>query len=265
MRTLRRLAVLAAALCALAAQAGLKLSYEMKHKGKTSTMTWQVEGKNLRAEVTKEGSAEPGGTFISDGDGKRVMMVDHAKKEYFEITQEQMKQMKAKMDLAMAQMKSQMAKLPPEQRAQMEAMMSRQMKVGTAPAIPEEKYVRASGSKKIAGYSCDLYKVEIEGQHAADACLIPWGDLKIDREQLKQSLDSMQETWGMGGLAARPSISPKAWGMGAGLPAWRRSVKDDGDGVHETTLTSLGQGAQPKEAFAPPAGFTRKTMDEKMK
>ena len=264
MRTLRRFAVLAAALLALAAQAGLKVTNEVKRKGKTSTFTMQLEGKNLRMEATREGSTEPAGVFISDGEGKRVLIVDHAKKEYHEITQEQMKRMKAKMDAAMGQMKEQMARLPPEQRAKMEAMMGQHMKGGTAPAIPDEKYVRASGSKKIAGYSCDLYTVEIEGKHAADTCLIPWGDLKIDREALRKSMEALQETWSMGGMVPRPAISPKAWGMSVGLPAWRKTVKDSEEDVTETTLVSISQGAVPKEAFAPPAGFTRKSMDEQL-
>jgi hypothetical protein len=264
MRTLRRFTVLATALCALAAHAGLKLAYEMKRNGKTTAMTWQMEGKNLRMDGTKEGDAEARGAYIADGDGKRVMIVDYEKKEYAEITEEQMKALRAKMDVAMTQMKAQMAKLPPEQRAQMEKMMSQYMKGGAPRAMPEEKYVRASGSKKIAGYDCDLYKVEIEGKHAADACLISWADLKVDGAQLRQQLEAMQDFWGMGGTAARPAINPKAWGMDVGLPAWRKTLKDGGESVTETTLTSISQGAVPKDAFAPPAGFTRKSLGEKL-
>jgi len=262
MHALRRLAVLTAALCALAAHAGAKVTTEIKRKGQTSTLTLQVEGKNARMEVTKEGSPEPEGTFISDGDGKRVLIVEHEKKQYAEITQEQMKQVKAKMEAAMAQMKAQLAKLPPEQRAKVEAMMAEKMK-GPA-AAPEEKYVRASGGKKIAGYACDLHRVEVEGKHVADTCLIPWASLKVDREQFRQSLEAMQEIWsvGPGPRPAAPGL--KAWGLAAGLPAWRRSLADDEGDVTETTLVSITQGAVPKEAFAPPAGYARKSLGEKL-
>src|SRR3954464_11873545 len=96
MLTLRRSAALAAVLCAAAAHAGLTVTTEMKRKGGTSTLTMQFEGKNLRTAVTKEGSPEPAGIFISDGDNKKMLMINSAKKEYTEITQEQMKRMKAK-------------------------------------------------------------------------------------------------------------------------------------------------------------------------
>src|SRR5262245_35284722 len=102
MPTLRRSVALAAALCAIAAHAGLTVTTEMKKKGKTSTLTMQFEGKNLRTEITKDGSAEPAGVFISDGDNKRIVIVDYAKKEFHEITQEQMKRMKAKLETARA-------------------------------------------------------------------------------------------------------------------------------------------------------------------
>src|SRR5438045_5427349 len=110
MLTLRRFAALTAALCAIAAHAGLKITSENKRKGKTSTSTVQLEGKNVRMDLTKEGSTEPTGAFIGDGDNKKVVVIDYAKKEYHELTQEQMRQFKAKMEAAMAMMKERMAK-----------------------------------------------------------------------------------------------------------------------------------------------------------
>ncbi|HEY8209956.1 MAG TPA: DUF4412 domain-containing protein [Myxococcaceae bacterium] len=264
MPTLRRSAALAAALCAFAAHAGLTITTEMKKKGKAGTLTMQFEGKNLRSEITKDGSAEPAGAFVSDGDNKKILMIDYAKKEYHEITQEQMKRMKAKLEMAMATMKSQMAKLPPEQRKQMEAVLGRQMNLSKAMATaPDEKYTRASGSKTIAGYKCDLYTVEVGGQHTADTCLIPWSDLKVDRDQFKQSVEAVTDVWsgmGMGGMGMAqksPGAMLKAWGMSHGLPAWRKTVKADEDEVTETTLKTITQGAIPRSAFDPPAGYTK--------
>src|SRR6185295_5392071 len=203
MSTLRRSAVLVAALCAAAAHAGLKLNLETKRHGKNSAITMQFEGKNLRADVTRDGTAEPGGGFISDGDNKKVVMIDFAKKEYHELTQEQMKQMRAKMDAAMAQMKEKLAQLPPEQRKQVEAALGK-TKGAYQSAVPDEKYTRASGSKTIAGYKCELYTVEREGQRVADACVIPWSELKgVDRAQLQQSWDAMKDVWSGFGMDAR--------------------------------------------------------------
>lgn len=264
MSTLRRSAVLFAALCAFAAHAGLKLTMESKRRGKPSSMTMQFEGKNLRGDITKDGAAEPGGGFISDGDNKKMVMIDFAKKEYHEITQEQMKRMRAKMDAAMAQMKEKLAQLPPEQRQKIEAAMGQ-----TKSMVPEEKYTRASGSKTVAGHKCELYSVEAEGKKVADACFIPWSELKgVDREQLKQSVEAMTDVWkGFGmdmRMGERSSDSMmKAWGLPNGLPGWRKSVKDGDEEGSESTLTSISQGAIPRSAFEPPAGFTKKTIEER--
>jgi len=263
MSTLRRSAVLIAALCAAAAHAGLKLDLQTKRHGKTGTITMQFEGKNLRADVTREGTGEPS-AFISDGDNKKVVMIDFAKKEYHEITQEQMKQMRAKMDAAMAQMKEKLAQMPPEQRKQMEAALGKTKDMYKS-AMPDEKYTRASGSKTVAGYKCELYTVEREGQKVADACVIPWTELKgVDRAQLQQTWDAMKEVWGGFGMDPRMGDRSdsmfKAWGLERGIPGWRKSVKEGDEEANESTLTSLTQGAIPHSAFEPPAGFAKKNI-----
>lgn len=267
MSTLRRSAALAAALCAFAAHAGLTITTEMKKKGKTGALTMQFEGKNLRSEVTKDGSADAAGAFISDGDHKKLVMIDYAEGEYFEITREQLQRLKARVEAAMATMKAQMVKLPPEQRKQMEKILDAQAGVSRAVAPPDEKYTRAPGSKTIAGYKCDLYTVEVDGQHVADTCLIPWSNLKIDRDQFKQSVEAIVDVssntgmgMGMGMDQKSPGPMLKAWGMTSGLPAWRKTVKADEDEVTETTLKGIAQGAIPRSTFEPPAGFKKKTV-----
>jgi hypothetical protein len=85
----------------------------------------------------------------------------------------------AQMAAAMAQMQAQMAKLPPEQRAQMEAMMAGRGGMagltggrGGAPAAPPQvNYTRAGGSKTVAGWSCDQYRKTVNGQQEEDICI----------------------------------------------------------------------------------------------
>ena len=84
-------------------------------------------------------------------------------------------------------------------------------------------------------------------------------NIKIDREELKQAMQSLAETWDMGGeKAANPML--KAWGMAVGLPAWRKTVKEDEGEVTETTLVSINRGSVPRSVFEPPAGFTKKEI-----
>jgi hypothetical protein len=267
MSVLRRSVVLFTVLCAAAAHAGLTLKTEMKRKGKASSVTMQFEGKNVRADMTKDGSAEPGGAFVSDGDNKKLVMIDFAKKEYHEVTQEQMKRMRAKMEAAMAQMKEKMAQLSPETRKQMEVAMGKMGGAYQSTVAPDAKWTRASGSKTVAGYKCELYSEAVDGKHVADACFIPWSELKgVDREQLKQSMESLKDVWsGFGmdmhmGQKTGPDAMLHSWGVEYGLPAWRKTVKEDPDEDSESTLTSISTAPVPRSAFEPPAGFTRKAL-----
>jgi len=198
--------------------------------------------------------------LILDGEGKRMLIVKYQDKVYEELTEAQMQKMKAQMEQGMARMKEQMARLTPEQRAQMEGMMGAQKKMMQG-AAPEEKLVRAPGSKKIAGYSCDLYRVEADGAHVADTCIVPWADLKVSREEISQSLEAFRDSSFLGG--ARATMPMKAWGTGVGLPAWRKQVAKEGGDVAETTLTVISSGPVPRAAFAPPAGFTRRPLGER--
>jgi len=123
--------------------------------------------------------------MIFRADLNRVWMIEPQKKSYMEWTPETMQQMAgqvagagAQMAAAMAQMQAEMAKLPPEQRAQMEAMMAGRGGLaglaggrGGAPAVPQVSYTRAGGSKTVAGWSCDQYRKTVNGQQEEDLCI----------------------------------------------------------------------------------------------
>src|SRR5258708_31678502 len=85
----------------------------------------------------------------------------------------------AQMAAAMAQMQAEMAKLPPEQRAQMEAMMAGRGGLGGlaggrggAPAAPPQvSYTKAGGSKTVPRYPCAQYRQTPDRQPSQGACL----------------------------------------------------------------------------------------------
>jgi hypothetical protein len=125
----------------------------------------------------------PDNIMIFRGDLNRAWMIEPQKRSYIEWTPETMQQMSAgvnaQMTAAMARMQAEMAKLPPEQRAQMEAMMAGRGGLaalaggrGAAPAAPPQvRYSRAGGSKTVAGWSCDQYRKTVNGQQEEDLCI----------------------------------------------------------------------------------------------
>ena len=76
-----------------------------------------------------------------------ITSIDNKKKEYSQVTLEQME---AAMKQAAAQMEQSMAKVPPEMREKMEQMMG-----GGVAAITVTK----GGTKKVAGYDTQQYTI----------------------------------------------------------------------------------------------------------
>jgi hypothetical protein len=129
----------------------------------------------------------PDNIAIFRGDLNRVWVIDPQKRTYTEMTAETMQQMggqiagaSAQMAGAMAQMQAQLAQLPPEQRAQMEAMMAGRGGLGglaggrgAAPAAPQVSFTKVGGSKTVAGWACDQYRKTVNGQQEEDLCIAP--------------------------------------------------------------------------------------------
>lgn len=124
----------------------------------------------------------PDDIVIFRGDLNRLWAIDPQKRTYTEITAETLQHMmagaNAQMAAAMAQMQAQLSKLPPEQRAQMEAMMAGRGGLGGlaagrggAPAAPQVSFIKAGGSKTVASWTCDQYRKIVNGQQEADLCL----------------------------------------------------------------------------------------------
>jgi hypothetical protein len=104
--------------------------------------------------------ARPSGVMnvtVFDG-GKQVLyMVDPTRKTYFEMTKADVDRLGAQVHGAVAQMQSQLEKLPPAQRAQMEAMMQGVERTRT-------------GSDGVGRWTCDKYDLTMNGQKIGEVC-----------------------------------------------------------------------------------------------
>jgi hypothetical protein len=141
-------AACAAALCAVPVIAeDLTIVYKTTGQGGASTATSYYSSERMRvADAQSE-------TIVEYGPG-RIVSIDHKKKEYSEVTlaelEAAMKAMSAKMEQANAQMKEQMASMPPEVRQKMEQMMG-----GAAASVT----VKKGATRQVAGYDCQDYSV----------------------------------------------------------------------------------------------------------
>jgi hypothetical protein len=137
----------AALLAAPALAEDLTLVFKTTGSGGAGTSTSYYSSEKMR---TGDAANE---TIVEYGPGK-IVSIDHKKKEYSEITlaemEAAMKEAAVKMDEANAQMKEQMANMPPAVREKMEKMMG-----GIAGAVTVTK----GGTRQVAGYTCQDYAV----------------------------------------------------------------------------------------------------------
>jgi hypothetical protein len=162
-------AALSAAAPSLYAAEGILLVEKNTSGGTTTTNQIQIEKNRMRAEVSNATGGNQ--TMIFDGVKQVLWIVNNEKKTYSEITKEDVDRLSSQMSGAMQQMQAQLANLPPEQRARVEAMMKgRGGMPGGAPA-PKTEYKKV-GTDKVNAWTCDKYEGTLNGQKNSELCTV---------------------------------------------------------------------------------------------
>jgi hypothetical protein len=194
------------------------------------------------------------GTVILDAVNKKVIMIDHEKKAYHELTEADAKAMKERRDAMMAQMAERMKTMPPEQRKHFEEMM----KGMGGGAGMEVKYEPLGKKKKIAGFDCEMYKVTAGTMASGEACISPWGSSivsKADAEQFRKSFTDMEKAF-----AGLGPVRMTDWNKSPGVPVEQTHMGQDGKPEWTTTLKSVSRGSIPAAQFQVPAGYTKQEI-----
>jgi hypothetical protein len=147
-------------LLAVASVSGLLGAYVPAARAEDLTLVFKTTGREgastatsyFSSERMRTGDAEHE-TIVEYATGK-ITSIDHKKKQYSEITLDQMeaamRAASAKMEEANKQMEQQMANMPPAMKEKMQAMMG-----GMAGAVTVTK----GGTREVAGYSCQDYTI----------------------------------------------------------------------------------------------------------
>jgi hypothetical protein len=230
MRTATLLLLLAAS---GASASGLTL--HMKTNGKESVT--YLDGNRIRVE------SEGGSAMIFDGDAKKLIRLDDAKRTFTVTTP-------AEMAAVSSKMKEQMAKLPPEQRKRIEEQMAKT----TGADKPETTWERTGKDETIAGLACKGYKGTTMGG-PTEACFVPWGHgmSKADFAPMV-GLSSMMSSALAGTLSASRALHD--FERSPGFPAAQIIFDESGNRIIETRLESVSRGSVPASRFAVPAGYS---------
>lgn len=121
--------------------------------------------------------------FLTDGGRNRIVMLDQGRNEYTEIDQQMVNQATQMLQGMMAQMQSQLANMPPEQRARMEQMMKgRTGQTGqTAPAVT----YTPKGSSTVSGFPCARFEGVRGAEKVEDVCAAKPADIHFSESDFQ--------------------------------------------------------------------------------
>jgi hypothetical protein len=249
----------ASALCVLAGPAqaadGLLLVQKTTSGGTSQTNQIQIESKRMRAESAGRSGGKQ--VVLFDGTKEVLTIIDMDQKTYSEMTKADFEALGAQLSGAMSQMQAQMASLPPEQRAQIEAMMKGRMGGAAAPATaPKIQYKRA-GSDTVGKWTCDKYEGFEGDKKTSEVCTVDpkaLGFAASDFDVTKQLMTFFKKLM--------PQMADQMFRIGttedqgfSGVPV-RQTQTVAGRQV-TTEISEVSRQAFPDSVFQVPAGFQK--------
>lgn len=252
-----RLGTIALAVAVIAPlQAANGLLIVEKTTGMTATPTTnqiQLESTRMKAESTGESGTKR--VIMFDGTRKVLTMVDHDKKTYTEVTQQEAEQIGAQLADAMAMLKKQMDAMPPERRVQMQEMMSR---MGTV--APGKATFKKAGTATVGKWTCDRYEGFEGDKKTSEVCT-------VDPKVLGFTTADFAITQQMAEFFKKivPQMAAQTFSLGSleqqgfpGVPV-RRSFTLAGKEI-VSEMTEVSRQSFPDASYAPPAGYTKQAF-----
>jgi hypothetical protein len=224
---------------------GIVITQRVTSGGAPLTVRVHIDATRMRTEM-----ASPSGVVnvtIFDGGRQVLYMVDPARKTYSEMTKADVDRLSAQLQVGAAQMQSQLEKLPPAQRAQLEGMMKGVERTRT-------------GSDGVGRWTCDTYDLTMNGQKIGEVCSVSLSTLGFDA----RDFDVMRQMGAFySGMA--PQIAgqlPGAGGMdpnvGSDFPL--KTVLIGPGGTVTTEVIEADRQTFSDALFAVPAGFTKQDL-----
>ena len=221
-----------------------------------TTTQMQVEATRMRTQITDQNGLSQ--VIIFDGPTQVMYVVDAAKKTYMEMTKADVERLQSQMQGMMAQMQAALEKMPPAQRAQLEAMMKGRMG-GVAATAPKIESKRA-GTDKVGRWTCEKFEVFMNGDKLNDVCAVDpsvLGFTAKDFEVSRQLASFFQAL--VPQLAAQVSVVGQVESQGfAGFPV--RSTMVVGGRTITSEVVEASRQTFADSLFTVPAGFTKQAF-----
>lgn len=250
--------------------AGVLYEVESTYGDTASKAGIEVEGLNMKMAVAS-GDRDWNGNMIFRGGSREMIVVDHDKRTYFVIDEEQMRKLAGTVNQAMASMEQALAALPESQRAKMEQMMKSRMPDMGAPREPS-KLLKTEENDTINGYPCVKYIVIRGGAMERELWVTDWDNVAGGSEVadvfyemgafMTEMLDSLPK---MGGGASLGDATYEHLKEMNGFPVRTLEYGDDGVLDGQSTLVSSKEADLDPADFEPPKNYKRKDLMKGMK
>ena len=261
--TVAAAAVWLLALPAIAADGVLIVQKVTIGAGAPQTHQIQIDQRRMRAEMTGQNGATAAVMF--DGARQVMTIVDDGRKTYSELTKADIDRFSAQMSGAMKQMQDVLKNMPPEQRAQYEAMMKGRMGGAGAPgAAPAKVEYKKVGTATVGKWTCDRYEGYTNGQKTNEVCTVDpkalgfsIADFQVTRDMAEFSKQFQQFARGAAPQQTFALGTPEEQGF-SGIPV--RSVVTVGGNQIVSELTDAKRQTFPDATFQVPAGYKKNDL-----
>ena len=162
----------------------------------------------------------------------------------------------------MKQMQEQMAKMTPEQRAQMDKMMGGKMPAGMMGGKPDTWDAKNTGKTDTSeGRKCTIWTLNKNGKLNEELCVVPFASLP-GKEDFEKTFKEFAESFkGMADGLPGAGDSVKARNAINGYPVRTRFFEAGGaERAMETVVTKWVEESFPASTFEIPAGYKKKEM-----
>lgn len=209
-----------------------------------------VSGPKVRMDAPLDKGKD--GYAIIDTDKNLTWFVVPSEKKYIEWSEADAKAMGDKMQQLEKMMRERMGSLPPDQRAQAEAIL-KNMQAGAAPKVD---LIATGKTQTVNGMQATGYEVKME-----DETLVGWvtqdePDLSKMLRTVQERMEKMTPPAMRGRQAARSSLSEK------GFPVMVQTLAPDHYRIEE--ITTVEKKPVAADLFAVPKGYTKTTGREAM-
>jgi hypothetical protein len=196
--------------------------------------------------------------------GNTMYIVDDTDKTYIAFDKATMEQLAKQITAAMERMKEQLAKMPPEQRAQIEAMMAKTPGMGGADQKWVVEAVDTGKTDKVDGRTCKVWDVRRNGELDDQLCVVPYSQLPGKENfqaifaNFAKVFEEMSKSVPM--LAGVMNNEFSAQAKVNGFPVRSRGYENGKLGDEEQLVKVWREEEVPAAMFEIPAGYQPKKM-----